>query len=414
MAIFGNPFRRPRPVLEAKASAARGGAPARLETWLFAGMGAQWSGRSYASLVRRGMAENPVVQRCVRIVSQSIAAVPWRLEQEGRALIQHPLLDLLRRPNPLLGGAEFIEALIGYLLLAGDAFIERVDDSEGAPAELHVLRPDRMHILAGASGWPEAYEYRAGGAKHRFPVDPISGASSILHIREFDPLDDHLGLSALDAAARGLDLHGAVDGWNKALLDNAARPSGALVFEPRDGAPALSEEQFLRLKKEMEENFQGSGNAGRPLLLEGGLKWQQMAFSPSDMDYHATKNAAARDIALAFGVPPMLLGIPGDNTYANYQEANRALWRLSLLPLLGKLAGALDRWLAPAFGGGLKLDFDRNAIPALLPEREALWRMVAAASFLTDAEKRVVLGLPLLPARMRDGEDVPEGDEAGA
>ncbi len=80
-----------------------------------------------------------------------------------------------------------------------------------------------------------------------------------------------------------------------------------------------------------------------------------MAFSPADMDFINAKHVAAREIALAFGVPPMLLGIPGDNTYANYQEANRAFWRLTLLPLVDKVLAALARWLGADFGAALGL-----------------------------------------------------------
>src|SRR5690606_23645469 len=150
-----------------------------------------------------------------------------------------------------------------------------------------------------------------------------------------------------------------------------ARPSGALVYEPGDDA-ALSAEQYERLKAEMESLFQGSANAGRPLLLEGGLKWQATSLSPADMDFVALKAAAAREIALAFGVPPMLLGLPGDNTYANYREANRALWRLTVLPMATRILGGLGEGLA-AWWPGLTLAVDLDQVSALHEEREALW-----------------------------------------
>ncbi|GEQ99401.1 hypothetical protein JCM17845_00250 [Iodidimonas gelatinilytica] len=165
------------------------------------------------------------------------------------------------------------------------------------------------------------------------------------------------------------------------------------MFEPGDGVPGnLTDEQVGRLKAEMEAQFQGAANAGRPLLLEGGLKWQQMAFSPADMDFINTKNVAAREIALAFGVPPMLLGIPGDNTYANYQEANRALWRLTLLPLVDRVLLGLSRFLSKE-GDPVRLVADRDALPALAVEREALWARVGAAAFLTVNEQRAAVGL---------------------
>ncbi len=192
-------------------------------------------------------------------------------------------------------------------------------------------------------------------------------------------------------------------------MDNAARPSGALVFEPGDGVPGnLTEEQIVRLKEDMAAQFQGAVNAGRPLLLEGGLKWQQMAFSPSDMDFINTKHVAAREIALAFGVPPMLLGIPGDNTYANYQEANRAFWRLTLLPLVDRVLGSLGRWLDDE-DGDLRLEADRDRITALAVERDALWTRLGSAAFMTTNEKRAEVGLD----PVEGGDDLPSLQEVG-
>jgi HK97 family phage portal protein len=175
------------------------------------------------------------------------------------------------------------------------------------------------------------------------------------------------------------------------LLDNAARPSGALVYAGEDGA-CLSTAQFERLKEELEAAFQGADNAGRPMLLEGGLSWQSISLSPHDMDFVALKAAAARDIALAFGVPPVLIGLPGDSTYANYREANKALWRQSILPLADKILGGLSQGLRDWLPG-LKLSVDVNQLPALIDDRGALWDRVAGADFLSDTEKRAMLGI---------------------
>jgi HK97 family phage portal protein len=158
----------------------------------------------------------------------------------------------------------------------------------------------------------------------------------------------------------------------------------------------MTAEQFERLQAEMESHHQGARNAGRPMLLEGGLDWKPMGFSPSDMEFQKTKDAAARDIALAFGVPPMLLGIPGDATYANYAEANRAFYRLTVLPLASKVLASLAHWLAGYSGEVMELRPDLDQVPALATERDAQWRRVAEAEFLTAAEKRAMLGLPRL------------------
>ncbi|MEM9969549.1 MAG: phage portal protein [Pseudomonadota bacterium] len=354
-----------------------------------------WTSRDTASLTRSGFAGNPVGFRVVRMIAEAAAAIPLVLQDEVQRFDVHPVLSLMARPNPGQGQAELLEAIFAQLLLSGNAYIEAVSDEGGEPVELHVLRSDRMSVVPGADGWPIAFEYAVGGRKHRFPVSAES--SPICHIKSFHPQDDHYGLSPIQAAAQAVDVHNAASAWSKALLDNAARPSGAIVYNGSNGEATLSADQYDRLLNEMSAHHQGARNAGRPMLLEGGLDWKPMGFSPSDMEFQKTKESAARDIALAFGVPPMLLGIPGDATYANYQEANRAFYRLTVLPLVTKVAGALSHWLAGHAGERLSLRPDLDQVPALGAEREAQWRRVASADFLTDDEKRSLLGLPKLP-----------------
>lgn len=355
-----------------------------------------WPRWSYTQAARGALSNNPVVQRCLRLVTQSAASIGWKIYDQGVQVTDHPVVALLNRPNPLSSRTAFTEAAISHLLLHGNAYIERVVGDDGRALELYTLRPDRVEVKAGTGGWPESYLYKLSGKSVRYPVDAVSGESRVLHLKTHNPLDDHYGQSALQAAGRALDLHAAADGWSKALLDNAARPSGALVVKSESGWPTMSEDQFSRLRAQVEANFQGQANAGRPMILEGGLSWQPMGFSPADMDFQATKQAAARDIALAFGVPPMLLGIPGDNTYANYQEANKALWRLTVLPLLKMLIDALNQWLIYPSAPGFELRLDDMTIPALAEDRDAHWRRIAGSDFLTDAEKRSLLNLPPL------------------
>jgi HK97 family phage portal protein len=254
-----------------------------------------------------------------------------------------------------------------------------------------------MRVVPGADGWPVAFDYSVGAKTHRFDV--AGTASPICHVKAFHPQDDHYGFSALQAAAMAVDVHNAASRWSKALLDNAARPSGALVYRGGEGQGAMPQDQFQRLSDEIELHHQGARNAGRPMLLEGGLDWKPMGFSPSDMEFQKTKEAAAREIALAFGVPPMLLGIPGDATYANYHEAHRAFFRLTVLPLASKVAAALSDWLAGFTTERFELKPDLDQVPALAAERDAQWRRVSGATFLTDAEKRSLLGLPAVPER---------------
>jgi HK97 family phage portal protein len=378
---------------EAKASAA-----GPVIAWASAGRAA-WSPRDTASLTRTGFIGNPVGFRCVKLIAEAAAALPLVLQDRVRRYEVHPVLDLIARPNPMQGRAEFLEALFGQILLSGNGYVEAAGSGGGTlPGELHVLRSDRMSLVPGPDGWPVAYDYTVGVRRHRFDVTGVP--APVLHIRSFHPQDDHYGLSPMQAAASAIDVHNSASAWSKALLDNSARPSGAIVYRGADGQGSLSEDQYARLVGEIESYHMGARNAGRPMLLEGGLDWKPMGFSPSDMEFHKTKEAAAREIALAFGVPPMLLGIPGDATYANYQEANRALYRLTVVPLAQKVAAALSHWISAFAGEALELKPDLDQVPALAAERDTQWRRIAEADFLTDAEKRALLGLP----RLADGD----------
>lgn len=354
---------------------------------------AVWSARDTVTLTKSGFTRNPVGFRAVLMIAEAAAALPLILQDRDRRYDAHPVADLLARPNAAQGRAELLEAVYGYLLLSGDAYLEAVGDGT-LPVELHALRPERMSIVQGADGWPIGYDYTVAGKKHRFTVG--DGASPICHIKSFHPQNDHYGFSPLEAAASAIDVHNAASNWSKALLDNAARPSGAIVYKGADGQGSLSSDQYDRLLHEMETMHQGARNAGRPMLLEGGLDWKPMGFSPSDMEFQKTKEAAAREIAIAFGVPPMLLGIPGDATYANYQEANRAFYRLTVLPLATRVTSVIADWLSDFTGERIDLRPDLDQIPALATEREAAWRRVGDATFLTAAEKRALLGLPAI------------------
>ena len=351
------------------------GAGAFVPVWL---QGEAASGefvRGYAAQYDEVYRQNPVGQRSVRLVAGMLASLTIDGPDEALRLVS----------------ADLLERIAAGLLLQGNAYVQVLVDGHDRPGELCALRPERVSIATDAGGWPTGYAYRAGMKVTRIARSDALGRRQVAHLKALNPGDDHYGLGCLDAAIAPASVHNRAAKWNKALLDNAARPSGALVYEPGDGS-SLSGEQYDRLKSELAEQFSGSGNAGRPLLLDGGLKWQALSLTPADMDFATLKSAAARDVALAFGVPPMLLGLPGDATYHNYREANRALWRLTLLPLAGKLLGALGEGLVTWFPGAT-LGIDLDQVPALAEDRERLWTQVSAAAFLSDDEKRALLGL---------------------
>ncbi|MDD3029969.1 MAG: phage portal protein [Alphaproteobacteria bacterium] len=368
----------------------------------------QWTPRRHTSLAEEGFRKNVVAYRCVMTIAKAAAAVPWLLyDARGNEIDRHPLLDLLGHPNPLQDGVSFLEGVFANLQIFGNAYLEAVRPRErGAPVELYTLRPDRMKVVPGATGLPQGYEYGVGGRTTVWDADPVTGASAIVHLKHFHPLDDWYGLAPMEAALQSIDQHNASGAWNQALLNQGARPSGALVYAPKDGSPAtLTDDQLQRLRDEMGVLYQGDRNAGRPLILEGGLEWKEMSLSPKDMDWLSGRNNAARDIALAFGVPAQLIGIPDAQTYANMEQARLAFYEETVLPELKHVMAGIEHWLCPMFGPGLELDYDPDSVSALTQQRQAQWAKIQAADFLSDDEKRAAAGYGPRPEEDDNGEE---------
>jgi len=344
--------------------------------------------REYSRLAEEGYRQNVIAYRAVNMVARGVSSIPLVLEQNGERLSDHPLLDLLASPNPTLGGRSFMYHLVGHYLIAGNSYTLAVGPGV-QPKELWLMRPDSVKIIEGGDGTPAGYRQQAAGKKRDFAPEHV------MHWRSFNPLNDWYGLAPLEAAALAVDNHNEGSRWNLALIQNGGRPTGILYQE---GAEAvLTDGQFNRLKSEVEEAYSGARNAGRPLLLEGGLKWQEMSLSPSDMDWSTGKNTSAREIAMAFGVPPQMLGIPDSQTYSNYSEARLSVWEDTIIPFSSDLANLLSRWLCPLYGEGLYLKPNLEGLPALEAKREQLFRRLSGAAFMSEAEKREAAGLAVKP-----------------
>lgn len=359
-----------------------------------------WTSDYFEDQVHSGYQRNALVYRCVNLIARSISSVPLRLMDGQMEIKEHPLLSMIQQPNPLQTYPAFCESVIAYLLLSGNSFIEAVipPGSQQPPIELYPLRPDRLSIIPDSKGFPKAYAYQMGSEKQQVAVDAVTGRCPILHIKFFNPLDHHKGMSPLMAARYVVDLQNTVIGHHLALLQNAGCPSGALIVK---GA-RLTTAQHLELKEQIAK-IKGRG-AGNMLLLDGDFDWKEMGLSPRDLDFIEAKTLYSRDIAQIFGIPPMCVGILGDATYSNYQEARLHLWEDTLLPLLDLFLANMNHWLTPLFGENLKLSYHKDTIDALVPRREKLWERVEKMSCLTTNEKRTILGYPPL-----DGGDTLSG-----
>ena len=354
----------------------------------------------YEDLAEEGYMKNSIVYRCVNEIAKGASAVPFMVKSGDQVLESHPIISLLSRPNPLQSHSEFFNSVFGFLLLSGNAYVLRVGSELGAPKELHLLRPDRMVIKGGSRPIPDSYDYVINGkVQASYPVDDTTGFSEVKHIKLWNPLDDYYGLSPMSAASIEVDQHNMSGKHNVNLLSNGARPSGAVVFKPQDDAGLsvnLTESQRQQLLSDMNNRFSGTSNAGRPMLLEGDFDWKEMGLSPRDMDFINLKHMAATDIAMCFGVPSQLVGVPDAQTYANVAEARLALYEETIIPHLKKIESDINEWLVPMFGEDLYFCFDIDQIPALAERTKKTYENITSAvreGIMTRNEAREKIGL---------------------
>lgn len=334
-------------------------------------------------------ATNPDVYACVREISSSVGDVQLLVADGGDQstfLPDHPLQKLLDDPNPYSSGTELRETFISYLLTVGSGYILRTGTNLARPPkELYVLPSTAVQPVYG-SGWaPEKYNYLNTYGSATYP------AEQILNMKLFNLNDQRSGLSPLSAAITSARIGDMARAWNYNLLRRGARPAGALKVK----AP-LTDIARSRLESKLQEKFEGFQNAGRPMVLEGDMDWQNMGYSPAEMEYQANLRQSTLDICRVYNIPPEMIGDSQNKTYSNYQEARKAFYHETVLPLIGKLADALTHWLAPLYGNAVVITYDPNTIEALQEDRTVVYdRLLRAVAqgVLTINEARAELGL---------------------
>ena len=351
-----------------------------------------FSNRDYENFAYDGYMSNVVVYRAINMISRAISSIGlsyFEINDNKKIELNEndEVVKLVKNPNPQENYSSFIEKAVHSYLISGNIYLQAVRGKNNKIDEIYLLRSDRMSIAPSAGIMPSYYRYKIGNLTFDFPCDEKTGFSDILHIKTFNPLDDLYGLSPLEPANYSIEQHNECIKWNKALLENGARPSGALVVKQ-----TMSDDVYNRLKNDMDDAFRGSENSGKYMILEGGVDWKEMSCSPKDMDYIETKNSAARDIAMAFGIQPQLLGIKGDATYNNMSEARMMFWEDTVLPIANLILSSIAKWISNSNKRNIVIEPDLDTISSLTEQRQKIWQTVNDSNFVSQEEKRESLG----------------------
>jgi HK97 family phage portal protein len=361
--------------------------------------GAVWTPNDYENFAKEAYLKNVIAFACILKIARAVSSVPWGIYLKGKdneilEAVEHPFLPVLTRANVNQSWSYMMLRATAFLCLSGNSFFEKITPDTGPnkeiPREIYALRPDRMQILTDTiNGVIKGYKYSVGALNVVFERDSISGECNILHTKDFNPVDDFWGASPTEPAAREIDTHNESTKWNKALLENEGRPGMMFMVNG-----FLTDQQYDRLEKRLHEEYAGSANVGKHIIVEGdkGTDVKPYGYSPKDLEFVEGGRELARNIALAYGVPPMLLGIPGDNTYSNYKEARQAFWEDTVIYYLEYFRQELTNWLMG--NSDNYLDYSLDNVAALAPKRESLWKMAQESNFLKINEKRALVGLP--------------------
>lgn len=357
--------------------------------------GASYKDYSAYKQAKEAYKANVFAFRCVDIISKSVASIEWslsRLNENNKPehVQNHLCSELMERPNPRQGTSSFMYRATAFLLINGNTYLNRISPTtgpnKGLAKELYVFRPDQMSLkIDRENDELLGYERKYGINKHQFyPVDPITLECDILHVKLFDPLNDWIGMSITEPTGKEIDSSNDATNWNKSLLQNCGRPG--MLFTSKD---RLSDNQFNRLQEQL-LNFSGPSNVGKNMILEGMNDVKPFGLSLQEFEFTEGTRELARKIALGWGVPPMLLGIPGDNTYSNYKEARQAFWEETVMFYVGLFSSELNNWLFSRQEVFLTPNLDD--VPALAPKRKDIWDMAQNSSFLTYNQKLEMVG----------------------
>jgi HK97 family phage portal protein len=267
---------------------------------------------------------------CVRRIATKAAGVPFvvmkKVRKNGKigyeTVQEHPVLDLLDKVNPHMTGADLRETTLSHLELTGNSYWFLDKFMRGKPTEIYPLCPSQVEIIPDKIDRIKAYNYKISEDK-TISIPP----EQIIHFKYFNSQDEYYGLSALSAGRLAVETQNLGDNYNKKFFENSAEPRGMLTSDN-----ALTHEQRKQITHMWRTMHQGTANAHKSGLVDGGLKWMPIGLSQKDMEFIQSKKMTREDILGVFGVPPVMVGIFEYANYANSQEQREIFWKDTMVP----------------------------------------------------------------------------------
>ncbi|SNS53411.1 phage portal protein, HK97 family [Sphingomonas laterariae] len=292
---------------------------------------------------------------CINVLAGTIGSLPLmvhRTDRSGRRTIakDHPLYRILHdSPNADQTALDFFEGLAASVELKGNAVAEITRAGDGRVISLTPMTWDETTVTRDRGG-SLVYRWR----------DKTLSEDRVLHVRGFGGNPEG-GLSTLAYGRNTFGLATAIDRSAGTMFANGVRPSGVLKFKEW-----LKPEQRQAAEDRMTQKFVGAMNAGRPLVLEGGVEWQQLTINPEDAQMLESRRFSVEDICRFFGVPPHMVGHTDKATSwgTGLEQQTLGFQKFTLRRRLKRIEMALEKRLLTAKdrADGITIEFSLEGL----------------------------------------------------
>ncbi|WP_294006922.1 phage portal protein [Sphingomonas sp.] len=332
----------------------------------------------YGTLTARGAENLSTVLACTTAISSALAYVPalvYRRDGDGNRIEAqgHTLAKIARGGvNEQQTWPDWLEHVVASALLTGNGLAEILRAGNSQLAGFRWI-PWGMVTVAYLQSGRLAYDVSDGrGGTRRL----LQG--EVLHLR--DRTDDGLiGRSRLSRAADTVAGVAASNTFARSFLERGAQPSGVIKHPG-----AMTAEQKISLREQFQERHGGAANAGRTLILDGGLEWQASQISPEDAELLETRKFGVEEICRLFQVPPPLVQDYSHNTFTNSETAGRWFAQFTLAPWARKIEAEFAR---SVLASGLELELDLSGFLRGDPQTRWAAHKIALDAGVLDADE---------------------------
>ncbi len=324
----------------------------------------------FANMVREGYRKNELIFACIETLADTAAQLSLRVYRPGDqvALEDHPLRRLIQHPNPFMSEYDFWASIITYQKLAGRAFYEKERTRGGQVVALWPLRPDWVQVVPSATTMIAGYTYGPPGQQ------PVAlRAEDVLDFQKFDPLDRYQAHPPVAVAARVGDVDNSTTDFLKLFMEKGGVPPGLIKVKKKLDAAG---NEAARLRRLWRDRYGGIEGWIDPVVLDEDAEYQKTGLNFEEMGFEVLDARNEARICAVLRVPPIIVGAKvglDAATYSNYETAEKAWWRNTLLPSYANLQDVIENGLVPEFGGSIDVRWDTSAVYALQEDQQRRW-----------------------------------------